>query len=135
MAAAQLGQNDVVRLLLDKGADVNAVTPSGWNSLMGAARRGHLEVVRTLLANGADAAHADYRNHTAADLARIGGYPEVVALLTTSTPAPAATTGRVRPTSVDVKTLPRASAAAPASRPKPSGVRVTTRRTAPIFGR
>jgi ankyrin repeat protein len=130
MAAAQVGQNDVVRLLLDKGADVNAMTPSGWNSLMGAARRGHLEVVRTLLAHGADAAHADYRKQTAADLARIGGYPEVVALLTTATPAPAATTGTVRPASVDVKT-PRASAA---SRPKPSGPRVTPRRTS-VFGR
>ena len=43
-----------VRLLLERGASVNAKTKDGVTALVTAARRGNLESVRTLLARGAD---------------------------------------------------------------------------------
>lgn len=59
MAAAEAGDVDVLRLLLDHGADPNSkATPrkSGGDitALMTAAQLGHLEFVRTLLDRGAD---------------------------------------------------------------------------------
>jgi ankyrin repeat protein len=43
-----------VRLLLEKGADVEAKDNSGWTALHYAARRGHEAVVRLLLEKGVD---------------------------------------------------------------------------------
>jgi ankyrin repeat protein len=45
---------DVVRLLLDRGADPSLVNSDGDSPLMMAARRGHLDIVRLLLDRGAD---------------------------------------------------------------------------------
>jgi ankyrin repeat protein len=46
----------VVKILLEKGADVNALSirPKGCTPIMGAADAGHAEVVRTLISHGAD---------------------------------------------------------------------------------
>jgi len=52
--AAQEGHADVVRALLDKGADVNAKRRDGWTALMIAANNGHADVVHALLDKGAD---------------------------------------------------------------------------------
>ncbi|MEW6349022.1 MAG: ankyrin repeat domain-containing protein [Thermodesulfobacteriota bacterium] len=54
MWAAEQGNEKVVGLLLDKGADVNAKSPEGWTALMSAAMGGDPEVVRRLLDKGAD---------------------------------------------------------------------------------
>ncbi len=51
--ASALGYNDIVSMLLDKGADVNGLA-SGWTPLMEAAIKGHYETIIILLQNGAD---------------------------------------------------------------------------------
>jgi hypothetical protein len=52
--AARKGQADVVRTLLDQGADVNAKFRYGATALSYASDKGHLEVVKVLLERGAD---------------------------------------------------------------------------------
>jgi ankyrin repeat protein len=54
MLAAINDRTAVLRVLLDRGADVNARTRAGWTALTYAAWRGHAEAVRLLLARGAD---------------------------------------------------------------------------------
>jgi ankyrin repeat domain-containing protein 50 len=50
---------DIMRLLLERGADPNAAHNDGWTALYAAAKNGHEAVVRLLLERGADinAAH------------------------------------------------------------------------------
>jgi len=48
------GHEDLVRLLLERGADVNARAPNGSSVLMMAAREGHASLAELLLAHGAD---------------------------------------------------------------------------------
>ena len=54
MFAAQFGYEDIVRLLVDKGADVNAKNNSSLTPLMSAAYGGQIENVRFLVEKGAD---------------------------------------------------------------------------------
>jgi ankyrin repeat protein len=54
--AARNGDTAIVRLLLDYGADVNAVNPRGHTVLYCAGGHGHLATVQLLLAHGADTA-------------------------------------------------------------------------------
>ena len=55
MTAARAGNADAVRLLLDRGADVNArETYKGQTALMWAAAERHPAVVKLLLERGAD---------------------------------------------------------------------------------
>ena len=56
MEAADEGHVEVVRLLLESGADINTQEDygNGATALMEAAGNGHVEVVRLLLENGAD---------------------------------------------------------------------------------
>lgn len=52
--AAFEGRDQVVRYLLDKGADKDAPAPNGYTALMLAARNGHTEAARILLQDDAD---------------------------------------------------------------------------------
>lgn len=52
--AAFEGRPEVVRYLLDKGTDKNALAPNGYSALMLAARGGHMEAARMLLYEDAD---------------------------------------------------------------------------------
>jgi hypothetical protein len=61
---------DKVRLLLDHGADVNAVGPRGKTALHYAATAGHARTMSRLLDRGADSSLVDANGHTALDLAR-----------------------------------------------------------------
>jgi hypothetical protein len=54
VAAAEAGDLESVRQLLDEGTDVDATTASGITALMMAAHGGHLSLVRYLLARRAD---------------------------------------------------------------------------------
>jgi serine/threonine-protein phosphatase 6 regulatory ankyrin repeat subunit B len=47
--AAANGKDDVVKALIDKGADVNVAKNYGWSPLMRAAEKGHLTTVQALL--------------------------------------------------------------------------------------
>jgi serine/threonine protein kinase/ankyrin repeat protein len=79
MVAAKSGYPSAVRLLLERGADVNAkcVCPGaddgGWTALMLATKRRNLEVVETLLGKSADVNQRNNRGETALILAAYSG--------------------------------------------------------------
>jgi hypothetical protein len=52
--AARKGHLDICRLLIDKGADIEAKDREGWTPLHLVARRGHIEIARLLCDRGAD---------------------------------------------------------------------------------
>ena len=74
-AAANCG--DVVLLLLDRGASVNATDGDGWTALMKSAEAGHPEMVRLLMDHGADMNVADANGRTAWMLAAMGGHTDI----------------------------------------------------------
>jgi ankyrin repeat protein len=61
-------QSEVVKVLLEKGADIEAKDEDGQTSLMWASYRGYSEVVELLLENGANIEAKDNRGKTALDL-------------------------------------------------------------------
>eukprot|EP00198_Chlamydomonas_reinhardtii_P006977 XP_001696313.1 predicted protein [Chlamydomonas reinhardtii] len=67
---AHIEQRNVVRYLLERGADVNAIDLGDNTALHWAAMRGHVEVVRCLLGAGADRAAANAQGRTPLDLAQ-----------------------------------------------------------------
>jgi len=54
MIASEKGHIDVVRMLLDAGANVNACNDCRRTALMVASKNGHAEMVRMLLDAGAN---------------------------------------------------------------------------------
>ncbi len=52
MIATQNGHAEVVKVLLENGAQVNLQAEDGWSVLMIASKNGHAEVVQILLENG-----------------------------------------------------------------------------------
>ena len=72
---------DVVKVLLDAGADVNAKQHGGWNALHAAAASGDRQLVELLLSRGADASAVNDAGVTAAAIARDRGQVEVAELL------------------------------------------------------
>jgi ankyrin repeat protein len=79
--AAEGGHQRVVKLLLDKGADVNAQGGDHGNALQAASVKGYEQVVKLLLDKGADvnAQGGDYDN--ALQAASVQGHEQVVKLL------------------------------------------------------
>src|SRR5262249_23964472 len=80
--AATAGRIEVIRLLVEAGADAdaNAMWEVDQTPLMAAAERGDAKTVEALLAAGADPRRKSF-GETAEDLASAAGHAEVVALL------------------------------------------------------
>ena len=81
MLASQNGRVEIVRLLLDAGADKNLLDCDGFTALMLASDRGHHEVVRLLLEAGADEGLTNCFGRTALMPASQAGRVEIVRLL------------------------------------------------------
>ncbi|KAI5840036.1 ankyrin repeat-containing domain protein [Morchella snyderi] len=81
--AVEAGYEPVVRLLLEKGADIRfLIGNSGWNALHAAAANGHEPVVRLLLEKGADiSSTCGNSGGNALHVAALKGHEPVVRLL------------------------------------------------------
>jgi ankyrin repeat protein len=80
--AAAIGDNDIVKMLLDKSAAVDAPSPNKTTPVMMAARGGHIYTVKALLDAGADASLKNDVGMTAIDFAQQGGHKDIVEGLT-----------------------------------------------------
>ncbi|KAJ7059432.1 hypothetical protein C8F01DRAFT_1370371 [Mycena amicta] len=80
-AASDGGHLDVVRLLLEHGADVNMQGGHYGNALQAASHSGHLDVVRLLLEHGADVNMQGGHYGNALQAASHSGHLDVVRLL------------------------------------------------------
>ena len=79
--AAQAGNTEVVKLLVDAGTDVDIANENDATPLFIAAREGHLEVVRLLLEAGADPTASNKNAVTPQDIAFRKDHTEVAALI------------------------------------------------------
>ena len=79
--AASSGQVEIMKLLLEKYAFIDAQSPNGTTPLMMAAMYGSPESVKLLLDEGADPLMKNQQNMTATDFAVQGQRPDAVELL------------------------------------------------------
>jgi hypothetical protein len=79
--AAENGHEEVVRVLLDRRAKVDAPDSEGKSPLIRAATRGHSAVVKVLLEKGANYEKKDRAVLMAVDYAKANGHYDVVAIL------------------------------------------------------
>jgi len=86
IAAAHLGHDEVVRILIENGAPLNHVNNLGWTALIEAVILGdgglrHQKTVAHLVKAGANKAIADRNGVTPLQHAKQRGYAEIIALL------------------------------------------------------
>lgn len=86
IAAAHLGHDEIVRILIDAGAPLDHVNNLGWTAMIEAVILGdggprHVATVRALVEAGASRAIADREGVTPLEHARRRGYEAMVALL------------------------------------------------------
>ena len=81
-SAAAAQELDIVRMLLDNGADPNAQQERGYTALHAAAQHGDRELAELLLERGADRALGKDDGETPAELAAAGGHDELATFLT-----------------------------------------------------
>lgn len=72
---------EVIRYLVAKGADKDALAPNGYSALMLATRGGHLEAAKALLYDDADVQVKGPAGETALQIARKGNHAELAELL------------------------------------------------------
>ena len=79
--AAGAGHDQVVQLLLDKGADVNTQSDTDKSALQEACSNSHDHIVHLLLGKGANINARDILGHTALQEACLNGYDQIVLML------------------------------------------------------
>ncbi len=79
--AVESGHGDLLALLIDQGADVNAPGVGRETPLHGAARRGQADMVKLLLAHGAQVDGGSPQTETPLHIAAARGHEDVVRLL------------------------------------------------------
>ncbi|MEM4626579.1 MAG: ankyrin repeat domain-containing protein [Candidatus Bilamarchaeaceae archaeon] len=79
--AANTGNAELVKRLIERGADVNAKTGWGKTALMRAAMGGHTETAKLLIERGADVNAKSNNGETALMYALVKGHPEIAELL------------------------------------------------------
>ena len=79
--ASRFGNEEIVTLLLKKGAKVDLACDANSTPLIQASKKGHVGVVRILLENKADWKHKDDNGKTALDHAIEGKHTDVINLL------------------------------------------------------
>jgi ankyrin repeat protein len=80
--AASSGQVEIMKLLIEKFAFIDAQSPNGTTPLMMAAMYGSPDSVKLLLDEGADPLMKNQQNMTATDFATRGNRPDAVEMLT-----------------------------------------------------
>ncbi|CAG9770200.1 unnamed protein product [Ceutorhynchus assimilis] len=79
--ASRLGQAQVVKVLLESGANADQADIDGWTPLRAAAWGGHTEVVELLVQHGCQLDSVDAENRTALRAAAWSGHEEIVKIL------------------------------------------------------
>lgn len=88
MLAASQGHTELVQVLIDAGADVNARDFTGWTALHGAAYKGSSKVVLLLLEHGAVSSGGGWFLPTPGEVAETLGHRELIPLFSgTDNPA------------------------------------------------
>lgn len=82
MEAASAGHVDIIKLLIDHNADVNAQSSTGNTPLMYACAGGHVRAVKQLLAAGANVEDHNENGHTPLMEAASAGHVEVAKVST-----------------------------------------------------
>ena len=80
--AASGGNADIIKLLLEKNAYIDAESPNGTTPLMMASMYGSTAAVKLLLTDGADASLKNQLGATALNFAQDGSRPDAISLLT-----------------------------------------------------
>ena len=81
MACAALGDLNLVKGLIDNGADINAVDNDGWTVMHGTVCHDHWETIKFLIDNGANVNAKIKDGTTPLMLATINNHLEIVKLL------------------------------------------------------
>ncbi|KAJ7019611.1 ankyrin repeat-containing domain protein [Mycena alexandri] len=81
IVASYYGHTEIVGILLEKGADVNAAGGFNGNSLQAAAAQGHIEIVGILLEKGANVHAAGGLYGSSLQAAAAQGHTEIVCIL------------------------------------------------------
>ncbi|MDX1959089.1 MAG: ankyrin repeat domain-containing protein [Leptospiraceae bacterium] len=81
MVAAREGDLELAKYLVQKGADVNAVTRDGHTALMYACYNRFPEIVKLLVENGADVNQKSSQGHTAISEASLEHSKEIISYL------------------------------------------------------
>ena len=79
--AARKGHVDILQLLLNHGASVNAVDSFGYTPLHAAARQGHVDILQLLLNHGASVNAVDNFGGTPLHYAAREGHVDILQLL------------------------------------------------------
>lgn len=80
--SAAASQNlEIARMLIENGADVDAVQNGGFTALHTAAHNGQIEMIKLLVTAGANPKRKNNKNKTPEDLARENGHIKVVEYL------------------------------------------------------